>query len=203
MNFKIAPGALRSAATILLLAGSALLTGCASFYVDTATKEVASTQFKKIAQPRPVQLSFEFQSNGAPNAQATALLRGQVSDQVLASGLFSSVVADGKSAMLNVAVNNLPADTAAAAKGFVTGLTFGLAGNVVTDYYECKITYLPAGQSTPVVTTARHAIHTKLGAAGDPANAVKSASVEDAVRTMTRQIVSNALNALSQQPVLN
>ena len=203
MNFKIAPGTLRSAATILLLAGSALLTGCASFYVDTATKEVASTQFKKIAQPRPVQLSFEFQSNGAPNAQATALLRGQVSDQVLASGLFSSVVADGKSAMLNVAVNNLPADTAAAAKGFVTGLTFGLAGNVVTDYYECKITYLPAGQSTPVVTTARHAIHTKLGAAGDPANAVKSASVEDAVRTMTRQIVSNALNALSQQPVLN
>lgn len=150
-----------------------------------------------------MQLSFEFQSNGAPNAQATALLRGQVSDQVLASGLFSSVVADGKSAMLNVAVNNLPADTAAAAKGFVTGLTFGLAGNVVTDYYECKITYLPAGQSTPVVTTARHAIHTKLGAAGDPANAVKSASVEDAVRTMTRQIVSNALNALSQQPVLN
>ena len=203
MNFKIAPGALRSAATILLLAGSALLTGCASFYVDTATKEVANTQFKKVAEPRPVQLSFEFQSNGAPNAQATALLRGQVSDQVLASGLFSSVVADGKSAMLNVAVNNLPADTAAAAKGFVTGLTFGLAGNVVTDYYECKITYLPAGQSTPVVTTARHAIHTKLGAAGDPANAVKSASVEDAVRTMTRQIVSNALNALSQQPVLN
>lgn len=48
MNFKIAPGTLRSAATILLLAGSALLTGCASFYVDTATKEVASTQFKKL-----------------------------------------------------------------------------------------------------------------------------------------------------------
>lgn len=194
----------RHAATALLLAGSAMLTGCASFYVDTATKEVASTQFKKVAQPRPVQLSFEFQSAGAPNAQATALLRGQVTDQVMGSGLFSGIVADGKAAMLSVTVNNLPADTGgAAAKGFVTGLTFGLAGNVVTDYYECKVTYLPAGQGTPVVASAKHAIHTKLGAAGDPANAVKSASIEDAVRTMTRQIVSNALNELSQQPALN
>lgn len=194
----------RHAATALLLAGSALLTGCASFYVDTATKEVAATQYKKVAQPRPVQLSFEFQSAGAPNARATELLRGQVTDQVVASGLFSGIVADGKAPMLNVTVNNLPADTgSAAAKGFVTGLTFGLAGNVVTDYYECKLSYLAPGQTTPVVTSARHAIHTAMGATGDPANATKSASVEDAVRTMTRQIVSNALNDLSQQAVLN
>lgn len=122
----------------------------------------------------------------------------------MASGLFSGIVADGKAPMLNVTVNNLPADTAsAAAKGFVTGLTFGLAGNVVTDYYECKVSYLAPGQATPVVTSARHAIHTAMGATGDPANATKSASVEDAVRTMTRQIVSNALNDLSQQAVLN
>ncbi|MCC2957166.1 hypothetical protein LK542_16235 [Massilia sp. IC2-477] len=206
MNFMIAPGRalMRHAATALLLAGSALLTGCASFYVDTATKEVAAAQYKKVAQPRPVQLTFEFQSAGAPNARATELLRGQVTDQVMASGLFSGIVADGKAPLLNVTVNNLPADTgSAAAKGFVTGLTFGLAGNVVTDYYECKVTYLAPGQTTPVVTSARHAIHTAMGVTSDPPNATKSASVEDAVRSMTRQIVSNALNDLSQQSVLN
>ena len=206
MNVSIVPARtlFRHAATSLLLAGSALLTGCASFYVDTATKEVAATQYKKVAQPRPVQLSFEFLSAGAPNARATELLRGQVSDQVTASGMFSSIVADGKAPMLNVTVNNLPADmSSAAAKGFVTGMTFGLAGNVVTDYYECKVTYLAPGQTTPVVTTAKHAIHTAMGVTSDPANATKSASGEDAVRTMTRQIVSNALNDLSQQAVLN
>ncbi len=206
MKVAIAPTRtlFRHAATALLLAGSALLTGCASFYVDTATKEVAAAQYKKAAQPRPVQLSFEFQSAGAPNARATELLRGQVSDQVIGSGLFAGIVADPKAPILSVTVNNLPGDNAgAAAKGFVTGLTFGLAGNVVTDYYECKISYLPAGQTTPVVTSAKHAIHTAMGATGDPANATKSASIEDAVRTMTRQIVSNALNDLSRQAVLN
>lgn len=195
---------LRRAATALLLAGSALLTGCASFYVDTATRDVPVAQFKKVGAPKPVVVAFEFQSSGAPNPRATDFLRAQVREQVAASGLFSAVEGGNDGARLHVQLNNAPLKGEnAMAKGFVTGLTFGLAGNVVTDVYECKLTYLPAGQGAPLVTTARHAIHTSLGATDAPANAAKSASMEDAIRTMTRQVVANALNDLSQQATFN
>lgn len=196
--------ALRGAAIAALMAGSALLTGCASFYVDTATRDVPVAQFKKAANPKPVALTFEFQTRGAPNPRATEFLQAQVREQVAASGLFSAVGSGGDSARLNVQLNNVPKEGENAfGKGFVTGLTFGMAGNVVTDLYECKVTYLPPGQGAPLVTTARHAIHTSLGASGEPANAVKSANMEDAIRTMTRQIVANALNDLSQQATFN
>jgi hypothetical protein len=195
---------LRRAASVLLLAGSALLTGCASFYVDTATRDVPVAQFKKVGNPKPVAFSFEFQSRGAPNARATEFLQAQVQEQVASSGLFSTIGAGSDSARLNVQLNNVPlTGENAAGKGFVTGLTFGLAGNVVTDVYECKLTYLPAGQGAPVVSTARHAIHTALGNTDAPANAAKSASMEEAIRTMTRQVVANALNDLSQQATFN
>lgn len=195
---------LRRAASALLLAGSALLTGCASFYVDTATREVPVAQFKKVGTPKAVAFSFEFQSRGAPNARATEFLQAQVQEQVANSGLFSTLGGGSDSARLNVQLNNVPlTGENAAGKGFVTGLTFGLAGNVVTDVYECKVTYLPAGQGVPLVTTARHAIHTALGNTAAPANAAKSASMEEAIRTMTRQVVANALNDLSQQTTFN
>ena len=203
MNTSIG-SALRRAASAALLAGSALLTGCASFYVDTATRDVPVAQFKKVANPKPVALTFDFQSRGAPNPRATEFLRAQVQEQVAASGLFSTMASGSDSARLNVELNNVPLDGQnAAAKGFVTGLTFGLAGNVVTDVYECKLTYLAPGQTTPVVTSARHAIHTSLGATDAPANATKSANMEDAIRTMTRQVIANALNDLSQQAAFN
>ena len=48
------------------------------------------------------------------------------------------------------------------------------------------------------VKQARHAIHTTLGANSVPTNATKADNVEAAVRTMTRQVVSNTLNDLSQ-----
>lgn len=192
--------------TALLLAASLLLTGCATAYVDNATREIPASQYRKVAQPKPVRMSFEFQRAGAPNPAATDALRGQVNDQVAASGLFAGFVTAPDAGVLSVTINNLPANTAeAAAKGFVTGFTLGLAGNTVTDFYECKISYLAPGQTQPVTTTSRHAIHTSLGATSGPAasKATPAKSVEDAVRTMTRQIVSNALNNLSQQAALN
>lgn len=189
----------RRFSTALLLAASAIMSGCATHYIDTATKEVPVSQFKKSAQPQPVRMSFEFQSDGAPNSMVTELLRKQVTDQVAASGLFSDMVNSPDAGVLSVAINNLKGDTAsAAAKGFVTGLTFGLAGSTVTDFYECKVTYLAPGQTQPVTTSARHAIHTTIGAKGAPANATPSLSQEDAVRTMVRQIVSNALFEFSK-----
>lgn len=176
------------------------LSGCASFYVDTATKEIPVEAFKKPATPKPVQVVFEFQTKGVANAAATQLLSSQVNDQIKGSGLFSELKetpAPG-GALLSVVLNNIPLTDDAARKGFVTGLTFGLAGTQVTDGYVCTLKYLPASQTAPIIKTARHAIHTVVGAKEDPVNATKMESVELAIKTMTRQIVSTALDDLSR-----
>ena len=107
-------------------------------------------------------------------------------------------VPDG--ALLSVVLNNVPMSDDAFSKGFVTGLTFGLAGSQVSDGYICTMKYLPAPQAAPITKTARHAIHTVIGAKEGPANGTKMESIEMAVKTMTRQIVSTALNDLSHDP---
>lgn len=196
---------IRRLVALAAVAGSALLTGCANMYVDTATKEIPVAQMKKVAQPKPVQLAFEFQTTGAPNAGATAFLKDAVSSQVAESGLFAATPgsAGTPAAMLTIKLNNVPLTDNAAAKGFVTGLTFGLAGSAVTDGYECTLTYLPAGQAQPIVKTARHAIHTTIGNASPPAGAGKAMDPQAAVKAMTRDVVSNALRDLSLDPHFN
>lgn len=179
-----------------------LLTGCATHYVDGAVKEVPPSQFAKPTQPKPVQLVFEFQTKGAANARATEHVKPMVVDSLKTSGLFAQVedkpVAGG--ALLSVNLNNVALTDEAFAKGFMTGLTFGLAGSTVTDGYQCTVSYLAPGASAPIIKTSKHAIHTALGASGTPPNGQKAASVEDAVRTMVRQVMGLALNDLSQDP---
>ncbi len=189
----------------LLVTGAALLSGCASTYVVTATKEVPVAAMKKPQQPKPVQLVFQFQTKGAPNARATDWLKGDVTKQITESGLFSSVATEPSpgAALLSVTLDNMPLTEDAASKGFVTGLTFGLAGSAVTDGYVCTVSYLPPGQTSPIVKTARHAIHTTIGNAEAPAGAVKSESIAAAVQTMTRDVVSNALKGLSDDPAFH
>lgn len=175
------------------------LGGCASFYVDATTKEIASSQFAKAAQNRPVQVVFEFQTKGVANERATAYLKPKILEQIKASALFADVaeapVAGG--ALLSVTLNNVPLTDDAFSKGFVTGLTFGLAGSQVSDGYVCTASYLPPDSDKAINKQARHAIHTTMGTAAAPGNAVKAASIDEAVLLMTRQVVSNVLNDVS------
>lgn len=184
--------------------GASLLSGCASVYVDTATKAVPVSEIKKVAQPKPVRLVFEFQTKGAPNPRATDFLKETVTEQVKTSGMFSAIDSTSPNdGILNVTLNNVPLTEDAASKGFVTGLTFGLAGSAVTDGYVCTVTYLAPGKTQPVTKTARHAIHTVLGNASAPAGAVKADGFDIAVRTMTKDVLSNALRDLSHDAAFN
>lgn len=184
----------------MLLATTAFLGGCASAYLDGATKEIPVAQFKKPATPAPVQLLFDFQTKGVANAQATAMLRDRVIAQVKSSGLFSDVspTAVPSGAMLAITLNNVPMSDDAFSKGFVTGLTFGLAGSQVSDGYVCTASYRAAKDSAPIVKQVRHAIHTTMGAAATPGNATKMPSLQEAAFQMTTQAVSNLLNDVSQ-----
>jgi len=184
----------------VIFLSSILLPGCANVYVDGNTKEVSVSQFRKPNQPRPVQALFEFQTKGVANARATDLLKGQVMDQIKSSGLFSEV-SEGPAkggALLSITLNNIPVTDDAFSKGFVTGLTFGIAGSQVTDGYVCTARYVNDVSAQAIVKQARHAIHTTVGNSATPTNATKAKDTKEAVTTMTRQVVSNVLNDLSQ-----
>jgi hypothetical protein len=185
----------------LLILAAVVLPGCATMYVDNGLKDVSATEYQHPKAAQPAQLLFAFQTKGAANARATAALKEQVLETVKATQLFSNVSTDPVpgGALLSVTINNVPVTEDAFAKGFATGLTFGLAGNVVTDGYVCTVDYSATG-GPKITKSTRHAIHTTVGAKGAPPNATKAKSPDEAVKTMTRQIVGNALKDLSADP---
>lgn len=194
---------LRTLCWLLLAVSLPYLGGCATFYVDGNAPEVPASEYKKPATPTEVQLIWEFQTKGVPNARATELLKARVHDQIAASGLFTEVrdtpVAGG--ALLAVTVNNIPLSDDAVSKGFVAGLTFGIAGQTVGDGYECTLRYSPGRQgATPLERHGKHVIYTSLGSGGPPAGAQKMSGIDEAVTTMLRQLISRTLNDLSQDP---
>ena len=193
-----------SALSWLLLATALLyLTACASFYVDGNAPEVPVAEYKKPTTPGDVQLIWEFQTKGVANARATDYLRTRVHDQFASSGLFTTIsdtpVPSG--ALLTATVNNIPLSDDAASKGFIAGLTFGIAGQTVGDGYECMLRYLSGRHdAAPLESSGKHVIYTSLGTGGPPPEAQKMASLEEAVTTMLRQLISRTLNDLSQDP---
>jgi hypothetical protein len=142
----------------------ASLSGCFAIhesFVDARIKDVDSSEFKAPAVPHPVQLIYEFQTKDVANAKATEATKDAVYAQVAKSPLFSSVsdkpVEGG--ALLIIRVNNKSAtDQHEVGKGLLTGLTWGLAGNVVEDHYFGSARYLPAGNTTPIEVRDEHAI---------------------------------------------
>lgn len=189
----------RLAAIVLISA----LGGCATFYVDMNMKEVAPANRAAVANPKPVQILFEFQTKGVRNGQATDFVRKQVLETVRGSGAFTDVsdgpVANG--AILNIVLNNVPLTDDAYAKGFTTGLTFGLVGTTVGDGYICTADYISAPGAAKITKTNRDAIYTSLGnSSGPPPNVQKMKSVDDAVHLMVRKTVGNAVNDIARDP---
>jgi hypothetical protein len=131
------------------------------------------------------------------------MLQGQVTDLVKQSGLFSEIksVAGPDVGTLQLNINNIPLSDDAFSKGFMTGLTFGLAGSTVGDGYVCDLQYKPSDISPKIEAKANHAIYTSLGAGKGPdASVTKVANLDEAVTTMVRQAVKTLLIKLSTNP---
>src|ERR671914_1385136 len=111
----------------------ASLSGCMSMnsYIDPALPTVRAEDLRA-SNPQPVYVLVEFRTKGAPNARATELAKPVVLDTVRSTALFSNVsetpVPGGR--VLTVVIDNVEVTKDAAAKGFATGLTFGLSGNM-------------------------------------------------------------------------
>jgi hypothetical protein len=194
------------AAIVAAVAGFAA-PALAATYIDTSgIHELKPEERIAISDPKPVQLLFQFQTNDAANGRATQGLKQAVVDAVKASGLFSEVV-DGPAAggaILSVTINDVFDKKSVESHGFLTGLTFGLAGTVVTDHYICTVEYVSGGADAPKVTkTVEHNIFSTLGLKSAPPNAEKVDSLDTAAFRMLREVIGNALNGLAADCAFN
>ncbi len=161
-----------------------------------------------MAKPQPVQVLFQFETKGAPNARATKMLKTQVFQIIKDSGAFSDIgeTPTPNGAVLSVTIDNVmdPGATGdAEAKGFVTGATFFLVGNTVKDNYICTVSYVAGPGASTITKTARHALYTQVGmTAPTPKDAVKVGAIKEALNIMVRQIVANPLNECGARPGL-
>ncbi|RYF89058.1 MAG: hypothetical protein EON95_19400, partial [Caulobacteraceae bacterium] len=185
--------------SVLLLAAPGAAS--AGQYLLPTPTDVPAAEKAVVAAPAPVQLLFQFKTKGAPNPQATKYLTKAVTDNVKATGIFSEVatgpVAGG--AILSVTIENIPQE-GAAGKGFATGLTFGLAGTTVIDYYVCTFEYIPAPGAPKVTKEVKHQIISTIGLTKAPENTIKTKGFEDAIMTVTRHVVANGLNDIAKDP---
>jgi len=191
---------LRLCAVLLVASTSACISP--SFYVDRTLGDVPSSEVRKIASAKPAQLLFDFQTKGASNTRATDFTKATVLSTVQASPLFSSVgtapVPNG--AILSITINNVSLTDDAASKGFMTGLTLGAAGSMVTDGYTCTVDYVSGPSAPKIRTTTKHALHTVIGNTDAPQNADKAANANEAVQMIVRQLVSRGVNDLAANP---
>jgi len=179
-----------------------LLSGCASAYLDNSVQELTPAEKVAVANRKPVQLLFEFQTKGVENGQATDLVRQTVIDTVQGSGDFSQVSSDPVpgGALLHISINNVPLTDDAYAKGFVTGFTFGLVGNTVGDGYICTADYQSGANAPTVTKTMRDAIYAALGATSGPQHAEKMPGLKEAALAMTHRVVAHLVNDIAGDP---
>ena len=196
MNSKLIRRASRALAVALACLA---MTGClsAKSYVDPALPHVSKGDLVQAQQPQPVQLLFEFRTKGTANARATEQLRPRIVSVAAESGLFSTVSSDPNSGgALKIVIDNVPITDNAAAKGFGTGLTFGLVGSMVTDGYVCTATYSRNGVTTEA--SAKHALHTTIGNHAGPPG-LQPMDMQSAVNQVMDQLTWNVLKQLSDK----
>lgn len=188
-------------AAIFGLIASITLSGCisAKMYVDPGLPKVGKTDMPVLPETHPVQVLFEFQTKGNANARATSQIEPRVVSIASESGLFSkiSTTADQADAgVLKIVINNVPLTDNVAAKGFGTGLTFGLAGSLVKDGYICTASYSRDGKTTDVIV--HHAIYTTVGNHAAP-EGLTPMDPASAVHLAMDEMTWNALKQLADK----
>lgn len=174
----------------------------AKFYIESKLGDVTAEQRAKVEKPRPVQLIFQFTTDQKANPKATKYIKEQVFKLVRESGAFSEVVetpVEG-GAMLAITMDNI-VQKDAAGKGFVTGLTFGLAKTVVRDGYLIVAEYNAAAGATPIRREVTHGLWLTMGTKEVPGPEliqVKNATI--GIETIVRQGIGHAVNQLAQDP---
>jgi hypothetical protein len=113
-----------------------LLSGCLmpKSYVDPAYSEISYDDITRRPEPYRLEIITEFQRHGEHFPKGDQMLKSHV-DRIVRATSFAIPVTENAEGILKIVVNNFGDKGEAAAKGFGTGLTFGLIGSKITDYY--------------------------------------------------------------------
>lgn len=178
----------------------------AKWFVDNTLGDVKPEEKVTPAQPRPVQLLWEFQRDGSPNPKATKAIRPIALDALKATGDFSEIVegpvADG--AVLSIRFNNVVnAEELSKVKkqAFGAGLGFGLFGGVVaTDHYVVTLEYIDHTGAEPIRTEVTHALHMKYGKKEVAIPGTQVKNVTEAVKGVVNQALARGVNNIVSDP---
>lgn len=176
------------------------------FFVANALGEVKPDEKVTAAKPKPVQVIFEFQRDGKPNARATKVVKPWALDDIKGTKNFTDVgeapVADG--ALLSIKFNNLVIKEEldkTKKQAFGAGLGFGLFGGVVaTDHYVVTIEYVPATGTAPIRTEVKHELYSKYGKKDVEIPGTEYAKADDAVKVLVRQVLDRGINNIVADP---
>jgi hypothetical protein len=147
------------------------------------------------SEPYRIKISVEFQRNGAHMPRVDKELMGHVDRVVRATG-FAVPATQDASGELKVVVNNIADLGEAKRKGFGTGLTFGLAGTIVTDYYEMQASL---SINDKVIRRAgyKHALHSTIGLKKAP-EGLEPMKTSEAFGKVVEQLILNFINDIQK-----
>ncbi len=142
------------------------LSGCGMIqhsYVAPTVTEIDPSLLQRPKSPHKIRFTFEFQRNGEYRQDVTANVSKSARAKLELTGIVK-IVEENSSHLphLKIIMNNVAAIGKAFGKGFVAGLSFGLAGQTVTDGYEFTAAYQIADKS-PFLKSYKHAIYTTQG----------------------------------------
>lgn len=180
----------RGLTLLAALAAMFLSSGCIipKVYIDPQYRAPAMSDIAP-ATPKPVRLTVTGLTNSAPNKAASRTWTKEVSAALQKSKVF--VLSDAPdAATLDIQINNVADTGDAMKKGFVTGLTFGLAGSTVTDRYVMTATLKETGADT-FSGEYKHAIHTVIGADDAPINGVSPRPLREAPGRLAEDMFLN------------
>ena len=189
---------------VLLLAAAAIIAGCAKSYVDPTYKDASYDQLTASTAPVKVVLEFEFQTNGKKNNTAEKAVRPMLVDMLRDSRVVTPVEdtdQESGAGRLKITMNNVGDIGNAFAKGFGTGLTFGLIGSMVTDGYIFTAEYTPPGDENSISKSYEHALYTAIGNKSGP-DGLESMSPAEAFRAVLEDLVIVYLKDLQKDGYL-
>lgn len=196
-------GALRRCFMVVgTLVATAGLTGCFAIqghYVDPVQPVLASSQLPAVRHREPVTVLFQWLTNGKANPGAASTTRGHVVAAVTDSGMFtrvSQIIDSPRPNILSLTIDDRADVGKTEAKGFASGLTWGLVGIVARDDYVCTASYTSAGKTTGA--TSRAAILTTVGIHTAPSG-LKPVKAADGVNEVISQLVWHSLEQLARE----
>ena len=186
---------------LLILCSALALSACVvpHPYTSTEYQKYKQSDLKVPNQPYTIRLEGEFERNGKSFPKANPALTKAA--KIALNGTKIVTVDPQAQNSLKIHANNIANIGGAVGNGIKTGLTFGLAGSTVQDYYQFYCSYSD-GKKELNRSEFNHAIVTTFGLTSTPKELTPHSNLDQAFISVTKDIVVNCLGDLQNKGFL-